>query len=541
MLSIRYVLIILVWSSQWQQSRSAALFGTSTNRNDNDPTDEEVSKVSKQHSQIVQLGPNGEGAVFDPSKNSIVHNFFQGTTSSSNSQTASNTTSIQLLNEIKTLANTPTLLMFLKSIRRQLHRHPELMYQESITSQTIQTLLTELKIPFTTGWGKNTHQELIRGPGGYGIVADIGTMASPCVILRADMDALPILEKTPGVESFTSREKGRMHACGHDGHTTMLLGAAALLKKMEESIQGTVRVLFQPAEEGGAGGKRMVEEGVVLMEPKAQMAFGIHVWPMLPSGTIASRPGPLLAAATQFKILISGTSGHAAMPHQTRDPIVAASSVVMNLQTIVSRTLSPLQSGVVSVTQLVAGDGSFNVIPAAASLKGTIRALSMDTLEVLKERVDTVVNATVQALGCNMTIEYSPDPYPPTVNDEVLWEGFSKGVGGLVSEEGSVRIVEPTMGAEDFAFFGEVVPSTFFLLGQGGADTATATDTATTADGEKEGHKPKTNYGLHNERFALDEDVLPLGVELHVNLALRALKKLGDDDTSANRDTTATA
>ena len=211
-----------------------------------------------------------------------------------------------LKDEIEILANTDALKSFLVSVRRQLHRHPEVMYQESFTSQTIQKVLSELNIEYTTGWAKNTHQDVYKGQGGYGIVADIGTGQSPCIILRADMDALPIDEMTSDIDTFKSTERGKMHACGHDGHITMLLGAAAILKKMEGSLKGTVRLMFQPAEEGGAGAKRMVEEGVVTKDPKAELAFGMHVWPGLPSSTIASRPGTLMAAADTFEIVLTG-------------------------------------------------------------------------------------------------------------------------------------------------------------------------------------------------------------------------------------------
>jgi hypothetical protein len=168
---------------------------------------------------------------------------------------------------------------FLVYTRRNLHRRPELMYNERETSAHVQSVLKELDIPYTAGWGVNTVPDIIPGPGGYGIVVDIGTGGSPCVLLRADMDALPILERTEGIDGFKSLKDGSMHACGHDGHTTMLLGAASLLKEMEESINGTVRLMFQPAEEGGAGGKRMREEGVLTLEPQVQHAFGLHVWP----------------------------------------------------------------------------------------------------------------------------------------------------------------------------------------------------------------------------------------------------------------------
>lgn len=437
--------------------------------------------------------------------NTIVDSFFQN---SIDAVDVSNT----LKAEVNLLSNTESMVEFLKTTRRTLHRHPELMFQESFTSETIQAALTELGIEYTTGWSKNTHQDVWKGTGGHGVVATIGTGEEPCIILRADMDALPIDEATKGIEAFKSSTRGKMHACGHDGHVTMLLGAAALLKKMEKSIGGTIRLVFQPAEEGAAGAKRMVEEGVIEMHPKAQLAFGMHVWPTMPTGVIASRPGALMAAADTFEIILAGKGGHAAMPHLTIDPIVAASSLVMNLQTIVSRTVSPLESGVVSVTQISAGD-AFNVIPAAATIKGTVRALSTEMLMSLRDKVSHMLDATSKLHGCNSTISFSPDYYPPTVNDKDLFEQFSKDVGALVSNENQVRDVEPTMGGEDFAFYADAIPSTFFFIGQG--------------SGENEKyHVPRTDYGLHHPSFALDESVMPIGVELHVNLALRSLKKL---------------
>mmetsp|Transcript_24787 Transcript_24787/g.44549 ORF Transcript_24787/g.44549 Transcript_24787/m.44549 type:complete len:538 (+) Transcript_24787:51-1664(+) len=449
------------------------------------------------------------------SSSTIVEQFFQSM-DSTNLEIASNS----LKQTLHTMANTVELHEFLQTTRRSLHRHPELMYELPFTSETIQTILTELDIEYTTGWAKNTHEDVYPGSGGYGIVAHIGSGSAdePCVILRADMDALPIVEATQGIEGFKSTTEGKMHACGHDGHVTMLLGAAALLKKMENEIVGTVRLVFQPAEEGGAGMKRMVEEGVVgggdndkgLLE--AQLAFGMHVWPGLPSGVIASRPGPLMAAAEMFTIVLHGIGGHAAMPHLTIDPIVAASSLVVNLQSIVSRTISPLESGVISVTQISAGD-AFNVIPASAILKGTIRALSTEMLMSLRAKVAHMAESTALLYSCNSTITYSPDYYPPTINNAELFE-WSTTVGELVSKEGKVRYVEPTMGGEDFAFLAEAVPSTFFFVGQG------------SATGDERHHVPRSDYGLHHPSFALDEEVLPVGVELHANLALRSLKKL---------------
>jgi IAA-amino acid hydrolase len=302
----------------------------------------------------------------------------------------------------------------------------------------------------------------------------------------------------------------------------MLLGAAAVLSKLEASIPGTIRLVFQPAEEGGAGAKRMREEGLLSKEPPALQAFGLHLWPTLPSGVLASRKGALLAAFDRFEILVSGVGGHAAMPHLTVDPIVAASAIVMNLQTIVSRTLNPLDNGVVSVTQLQAGQESYNVIPASCLLRGTIRALSTETLLLLRERVEHVVTLTAETHGCNVTVAYSPDFYPPTVNDEALYEDFSSHVGSLLSSTGRLEDIEPTMGAEDFAFVAETIPSTFFLLGQGS------------------GTNPDTSYGLHHPKFAMDESVLPQGVELHVNLALRALKHLSFNNATTITNKTST-
>jgi len=485
----------------------------------NAATDEELSK---------KVRGSASSATTKKGQNAIVDAFFQSYAQESASASVSDKASKDLLDEIKLLASTENLKNFLSLTRRALHRHPELMYQESFTSETIQTVLDDLDIPYTTGWSKNTHEDVYPGKGGYGIVAHIGRASGkvpgygsgedkdgPCVILRADMDALPIEEATKNVESFKSRKSGKMHACGHDGHTTMLLGAAALLKTVEESIQGTVRLVFQPAEEGGAGAKRMIEEGLMEMEPKPQHAFGLHVWPTIPSGVIASRPGPILAAADTFEILMAGKGGHAAMPHLTIDPIVASSSLVMNLQTIVARNLSPLEEGVVSVTQFSGGD-AFNVIPAAVTIRGTIRALSVDTLNSLRERVEKMLEATCLLHGTNSTIKFSPDYYLPTINDPELFE-FSKDVAGMVSKEGYMRDIVPTMGGEDFSFIADAIPSTFFMIGQG-------------TGGDEKLHIPRTDYGLHHPSFNLDEDVMPVGVELHVNIALRTLAELGRGD-----------
>jgi len=228
-----------------------------------------------------------------------------------------------------------------------------------------------------------------------------------------------------------------------------------------------------------------------------------------------------MAAAETFEISLHGKGGHAAMPHLTIDPIVAASSLVVNLQSIVSRTISPLESGVVSITQISAGEKVFNVIPASATLRGTIRALSTEMLMSLKEKVAHMAESIALVHGCNSTIQYSPDFYPPTVNDAELFE-WSTGVGDLVSWEGKMRDIVPTMGGEDFGFLAEAVPATFFFIGQG-------------SGGDEKHHIPRSDYGLHHPSFALDEEVLPIGVELHANLALRSLKKLSQESEEATK------
>ena len=494
------ILSAAVWMTSRTLVSDALPFRTRGSNKDNTDKEETAADASVVvDGNILQVLP----AASTTHRSAVVEHYFLD---------PSEANSLELRDAIRSQVSNMT--DFLVATRRRLHQTPELMFQEQETSAVVQAILTQLGISYTTGWAVNIHQDSIPGPGGYGIVADIGTGGDPCVLLRADMDALPIFERTQGVDEFISRHDNRMHACGHDGHTTMLLGAAAVLKSMEQSINGTVRLMFQPAEEGGAGAKRMREEGILQLAPKPQHAFGMHLWPTLPSGTVAARAGPLLAACERFEILISGVGGHAAMPHLTVDPIVTASAMIMNLQTIVSRNVSPLESGVCSITKIEAGE-AFNIIPASALLRGTIRALSTDTLLSLRDRVEHIVETTAAVYGCNVTITYSQDFYPPTINDPGLYESFSRHIGALVADDGKTREIEPTMGAEDFSFVAESIPSTFFLLGQG-----SATD-------------PPSNFGLHHPHFSIDENVLPRGSELHVNLALRAIQKLHQDGAIA--------
>ena len=291
-------------------------------------------------------------------------------------------------------------------IRRELHRQPELMYEEIKTSALVRRELDKLGITYKSPIAKT------------GVLATIGTGNSPCIALRADMDALPIHEETD--VPFKSEIDGKMHACGHDCHTAMLLGAAKILKERESEIKGTIKLLFQPAEEGGAGGKLMREEGA-LDSPEVERIFGLHVWPLLPTGTVGSREGTFLAATTFLEIKVEGEGGHAAMPHLTIDPVVTSAQIITNLQTIVSRKLDPLDSGVISISTIHGGEAS-NVIPPEVKLQGTIRSLTNQGLKYLQDKVRKVAETIAQAHSCKATVNYPGNDYPPTVNDGKTWE-----------------------------------------------------------------------------------------------------------------------
>lgn len=374
-------------------------------------------------------------------------------------------------------------------MRRELHRHPELMYEEVRTSALIRRELERLGIQY------------VHPIAGTGVVATLGTGEGPCIALRADMDALPIHEETD--LDFRSEVDGRMHACGHDCHTAMLLGAARLLKDVESSLCGTVKLFFQPAEEGGAGGKRMCEEGA-LDNPRVGKIFGIHVWPLLPTGNVAGRAGTLLAAAGMFDIVVTGRGGHAAMPHMTVDPVAVAAKIVTELQTIVSRELDPLEAGVVSVTSIHGGD-AYNVIPQEARLAGTVRSLTTEGLHFLQERVRDIATLVARANRCEARIEFPGNDYPPTLNDADLWMEFRGWAGDLLGAS-AVHEVPPVMGGEDFAYYTEHIPGCFVVLGVGNQESGCV-------------------YGVHHPKFKVDEDALPIGSALHARFAIEALTR----------------
>lgn len=374
--------------------------------------------------------------------------------------------------------------------RRELHRFPELMYEEVRTSQLVRKTLDELGIRYRYPLAET------------GVVATLGDGRGPCVALRADMDALPIHEETD--VSFRSEHDGKMHACGHDCHTAMLLGAARLLKARESEIRGTVKLIFQPAEEGGAGGRRMRDEGA-LLDPPVQRIFGLHVWPLLPTGMLGSRAGVFLAAAGEMEITVRGKGGHAAMPHLTIDPVSVAAKLVTELQTIVARELDPLNSGVVSITSVHGGE-AYNVIPEVVCLRGTVRALTMDNLLFIQQRVREIAAQVGAAHRCLVETAFPGNDYPPTVNDAECWNVARRLAAELTSPQ-HVAELAPVMGGEDFAFYTEEVPGCFVALG---------------VRNEAQG----AVYSVHHPKFKVDEDALPLGTALHVAFALKSLDDL---------------
>ena len=318
------------------------------------------------------------------------------------------------LNDLrKVLADSEDVADYVVRVRRELHLQPELMWTETKTSAVVKRELRAMGVSF----------EEVSAPG---VVATIGSGSAPVVALRADMDALPVTEESDIPVERRSQVPGKMHACGHDGHTAMLLGAAKVLKSVEGSLRGTVRLVFQPAEEGGAGARRMLEDGLRAMKPPVESSFALHNWPYpeTPSGTVGTRPGTIMAGSGSFEITLTGAGGHAAVPHKNIDVVVCGSAVVMAMQTIVSRLTDPLDSALISTTIFKAGGAASNVMGDTAVLAGTFRALDKRTFEWLHGRVEHVASATAGAHGCSVDVNFFPvkngvttEEYPPTVND----------------------------------------------------------------------------------------------------------------------------
>lgn len=370
-------------------------------------------------------------------------------------------------------------------MRRDFHMHPELKWEERRTSSIVERELRELGIEVTR----------VAETGVVGVLK--GSGEGPVVGIRADMDALPIQEEND--VPYRSRVPGKMHACGHDAHTAMLLGAAKVLAKVRERINGTVKLIFQPAEEGGLGAKAMVESGA-LDDVKA--FFGIHVWSMLPAGVVGIKEGPMMAGADAFTIKVRGMGGHGAQPHEAVDPTPPACDIVNALHRIVSREVPALQPAVISVT-MVKGGTTFNVIPEEVMLAGTIRTFDEGLRNKIIERIKSIVKHYAEAWGCEGRFELSEGYVPPTINDARVTSIVKR----VASRLTKVIEAEPTMGAEDFAFYGRKAPAAFAVLG---------------VRNEAKG----IVYPHHHPKFDVDEDVLWLGTALYSMAAIELLKEL---------------
>jgi amidohydrolase len=369
--------------------------------------------------------------------------------------------------------------------RRTIHSRPELMYQEKETATLVAARLTDLGIEHRGGVG---------GTGVIGLVR--GARPGPTVLLRADMDALPITEESDA--PYVSQNVGVMHACGHDAHTAMLLGAARILQERRAQFSGAVKLMFQPAEEGGAGAVKMINEGL-LDDPRVDAAFAIHTNHDTETGTMTARGGPVLAGANAFTITVTGRGGHASRPHTTVDPVVIASQIVVTLQTLVSREVEPGVPAVITFGALLAGTVN-NVIPDRARIMGTIRTYDAGLMEQLEARIETVAKGVASALRAEAKIEIQMH-YPPTINNDAMVEL----AGGAVRRLGiNVAQGSPIMGAEDFSFVLQRVPGAMLMLGVRNPSWA----------------DPKP---AHTAQFDVDEEALPLGAAAYVAMALEFL------------------
>lgn len=380
----------------------------------------------------------------------------------------------------------------IRDFRREMHAHPELCFEEVRTAERVAEKLTE--------WGVPVH----RGLGKTGVVGVIKSGTSTSAIgLRADMDALPILEQNSFAHA--SVYPGKMHACGHDGHTAMLLAAAHYLAKHKD-FDGTVYVIFQPAEEGGGGAKVMIEDGLFEQFPM-QAVYGMHNWPGLSAGQFAVSAGPVMAAFDTFKVVVKGKGCHAALPHLGLDPVPVAAQIILAFQTILSRNANPLDAGVLSVTTVHIGDAK-NVIADSCEMTGTLRTFSTELMDMIQQRMREIATHTCLAHGMSCDIEFCKG-YPPTVNDADHAALSRQVMAGIVGEE-NVLTQHPTMGAEDFAFMLQKLPGSYCFIG----------------NGEGAHRLPDHGMGpcnLHNASYDFNDNILPLGATYWVKLVQACL------------------
>lgn len=382
----------------------------------------------------------------------------------------------------------------IQALRRAIHANPELCFEEHDTAELVARKLAE--------WGISVE----RGLGGTGVVGIISNGNSKRAIgLRADMDALPMQELN--TFSHASKNDGKMHACGHDGHTAMLLGAAHYLSQ-HRNFDGTVYLIFQPAEEGGGGAKRMMDEGLFEKFPM-DAVFGMHNWPGIPVGHFGMTAGPMMASSNEFEVIVRGKGAHAAQPQKGIDPIMAAVQIAQSWQTILTRNKNPIDSGVISITQIHAGSAT-NVIPDDATLIGTVRTFDLDVLDLIERRMQAIAEHTAQAFDATVDFRFKRN-YPPLVN-AAAETAFAAGVlKAIVGEDAVDTQVEPTMTAEDFAYMLQEKPGCYVFIGNGEGDHRSA------------GHGLGP-CNLHNPSYDFNDALLPIGATYWVRLAESFLK-----------------
>ena len=392
---------------------------------------------------------------------------------------------MELISELKEKQNE------MASWRQHLHQFPEVAYEEAMTSDFVVAKLESFGVEVHRGLGKTGVVGVI-----HGADSDDGTASA--IGLRADMDALPMEEKTN--LPYASKHANRMHACGHDGHTTMLLGAAAHLAS-HRHFKGKVYCIFQPAEEGGnAGARSMINDGLFDRFPMDSV-WGMHNWPGMETGRALAHIGPAMAGADIFILTIKGSGGHAAMPHQTRDPIVAAGMITVALQTLVSRRLDPFDHAVVSLTKLEAGS-AFNVIPGVATIGGTLRTMKSTIRQEFLEEIESVAKAAASTTGCDVSMELRPG-YPPTINHEKDAIFAQKIISEVLGPDGLDTDITPSMGAEDFSYLIQQKEGAYIWLGAG-----------------------RDSQNLHSPLYDFNDDLLPLGASLWVRLVEAKLSSL---------------
>jgi hippurate hydrolase len=388
------------------------------------------------------------------------------------------------------------------ALRREIHANPELCFQEQQTADLVAARLTEWGIPIHRGLGKT------------GVVGIVKNGDSPRAIgLRADMDALPMTEYN--TFPHASRNVGRMHACGHDGHVAMLLAAAKHLAK-HRRFDGTVYLIFQPAEEGGGGAREMIHDGLFDRFPM-DAVFGMHNWPGLKPGQFAVCEGPAMASSNEFRIVVHGKGSHAAMPHLGIDPVPVACQMVQAFQTVITRNKRPADAGVISVTMIHTGEAT-NVVPDEAVIEGTVRTFTVPVLDLIEQRMRDIAKHTAAAFGATVEFEFHRN-YPPTINHARESE-FVRGVmRDTVGEENTLDF-EPSMGAEDFSYFLQAKPGAYFVIGNGDGRHRLAYGGAAPAGGDpSDGTHGLGPCTLHNPHYDFNDELIPLGGTLWVRLA----------------------